>query len=118
MGIDVYMRWKGQSKDEKEAQFTGFSTVHGHIGYLREAYHGGPYATTALCGEDGGIVSASELKARLPEALKACEIRERTIYKGDDAAVAQRQKAFIDFVALAEQKEKETGEPVEIVVSG
>jgi hypothetical protein len=45
MGIDIYMRWKGQTDEETQAQFVGFSVVHGHVGYLREAYHGAPYAT-------------------------------------------------------------------------
>jgi hypothetical protein len=35
MGIDVYARWDGQTKYEEEKQYTGFSTVHGHVGYLR-----------------------------------------------------------------------------------
>ena len=45
MGIDIYARWNGQSSAEQQAQYTGFSIEHGHVGYLREAYHGAPYAT-------------------------------------------------------------------------
>jgi hypothetical protein len=29
----------------------GFSVEHGHLGYLREAYHGEPYATRVLVPE-------------------------------------------------------------------
>lgn len=36
MGIDVYIKWDHQSEEEREAQYTGFSNVHGHVGYLRE----------------------------------------------------------------------------------
>jgi hypothetical protein len=56
MGIDVYAKWDGQTEDEKKAQITGFSIVAGEVGYLREAYHGGPYATKVLfpeCFTDG-----------------------------------------------------------------
>ena len=51
MGIDIYARWKGQTEAEEQAQNTGFSAVHGHVGYLREAYHGEPYATRYLAAE-------------------------------------------------------------------
>src|SRR6266566_5106087 len=51
MGIDVYMKWKGQTEEEHKAQITGFSVMHGHVGYLREAYHGEPYATEVLFPE-------------------------------------------------------------------
>jgi hypothetical protein len=49
MGIDIYARWKGQTAEEKKAQLAGFSLEHGHVGYLREAYHGNPCATMYLC---------------------------------------------------------------------
>jgi hypothetical protein len=42
MGIDIYAEWRGQTDAESDAQVAGFSGVHGHVGYLREAYHGGP----------------------------------------------------------------------------
>ena len=51
MGIDIYMTWDGMTEDEKHAQYTGFSTTSGNMGYLREAYHGGPYATETLVPE-------------------------------------------------------------------
>src|ERR1051326_1589275 len=53
MGIDIYAQWHGQTKEEETAQITGFSTVRGHVGYLRESYHGEPYATKHLCAEIG-----------------------------------------------------------------
>lgn len=53
MGIDVYLEWDGMSKAENEAQCTGFATA-GAVGYLREAYHGGPYATRFLFREHWG----------------------------------------------------------------
>jgi hypothetical protein len=48
MGIDIYMHWDDQTDDERRAQYTGFDTTAGSVGYLREAYHGDPYATDTL----------------------------------------------------------------------
>jgi hypothetical protein len=38
MGIDVYIYWNGQTKKEKEAQYTGFDIRAGQVGYLRASY--------------------------------------------------------------------------------
>ena len=57
MGIDIYAKWDRMSRQEEAAQITGFSVEHGHVGYLREAYHGEPYATKVFVPqafEDGG----------------------------------------------------------------
>ena len=51
MGIDIYAQWDGMTAQEEAAQVTGFSIEHGHVGYLREAYHGEPYATKVLVPE-------------------------------------------------------------------
>ncbi len=50
MGIDVYMNWgNGPSYDGNyEEAFRGAN------GYLRESYHGGPYATVVLVPEAFG----------------------------------------------------------------
>jgi hypothetical protein len=137
MGIDVYARWKDQTEEEKNAQYTGFSTVHGHVGYLREAYHGSPYATQELMPEgfesrcpDQSIdckdcidkpcnpkVPAATLRERLPRVLEVVAERERRLYHSSDEDVARVQKSYTDFVELCERKEAETGEPVRIVVS-
>lgn len=124
MGIDIYARWRGQTEDERQRQYTGCSTVHGHVGYLREAYHGEPYATHHLCAEafESGTgvaaIPAATLRERLPRTLELVEERERTVYKETDRAAIDRVKAsFSDFVALCERKERETGEPVRITAS-
>ncbi len=39
VGIDIYLRWRGMTEEERAAQQTGDSVVQGHVGYLREAYH-------------------------------------------------------------------------------
>ena len=77
MGIDIYMNWDDITEDEKNAQITGFSTTSGHVGYLREAYHGGPYATETLVPEAfewvqeiGNLMSCAEMSGtELPDDL-------------------------------------------------
>jgi len=54
MGIDVYLSWVGLDDEDQAAQVTGFSTRAGEKGYLREAYHGGPYATHVMFPECWG----------------------------------------------------------------
>ncbi|MCP4493321.1 MAG: hypothetical protein GY820_39355 [Gammaproteobacteria bacterium] len=112
MGIDIYLRWDGQTEEEEEAQYTGFSCVHGHVGYLREAFHGEPYATHAFVAEafdgdqDGVAIPAATLRDRLPAAQEAT--RER--YEGCDF-VDEAAKSFADFAALAERLESEGKNP-------
>ena len=122
MGIDIYAHWKGQTAEEQEAQYTFFSVVHGHVGYLREAYHGEPYATRYLVAEafDAGEakIPAKVLRERLPQTLKLVWQRERHVYHETDTyEIVQVMNSFIAFVELCEQKEQETGEPVMIVAS-
>ena len=123
MGIDIYMRWDDMTDSEKEKQYTGFSIAHGHVGYLREAYHGGPYATQVLVPEafeaenSEAEIPASVLKERLDLAKQTVIERGQKVYKEvlteDDPSV----QAFADFVALAEQVESKTGKPVTIIAS-
>ena len=123
MGIDIYMKWKGQTGDEAGRQITGFSVTSGHVGYLREAYHGEPYATKVLVPEafeadgEGAHIPAAVLRSRLPETLLAAAEREQKVYKGEAQEGSPVLRAFVEFVELAERKEQETGEPVTIIAS-
>lgn len=124
MGIDIYARWSGQSEDEIKAQYTGFSIVHGRVGYLREAYHGEPYATEYLVREafeskDGTArVPSKTLRERLPRTLELVRERERVVYhEEDEDEIRKVMKSFTAFVELCERKERETGAPVTIVAS-
>lgn len=124
MGIDIYAEWRGQTEEEKEAQYTGMSVIYGHVGYLREAYHGEPYATRFLVREafessDGrASIPASVLRERLPETLTIVAERERKVYGAtDEAEITGVQKSFTQFVELCERKERETGEPMTIIAS-
>lgn len=124
MGIDIYARWKGQTERETEAQITGLSIEHGHVGYLREAYHGEPYATKYLLAEAFGSESAKAqipaevLRERLSHTLDLVRERERVVYhQTDEKEIEKVVQSFTDFVELCEQKEHETGEPVTIIAS-
>ena len=122
MGIDIYAEWDGMTEAEHDAQLTGFSVEHGHVGYLREAYHGEPYATKVLVPEafeEGrATIYAATLADRLPAVLVVAEARERTIYEATDPVEIERVlKSYRDFVALCERKEAETGEPCLIIAS-
>jgi len=129
MGIDIYARWKNQTEQEREAQITGFSLVSGHVGYLREAYHGEPYATqilvpeafaTNLAGDDrkyGPKIPAALMRARLPRAIAAAIERAKSVdgekLTEDDETV----QSFVEFVRLCEAKERQSGEPCRICAS-
>jgi len=86
MGIDIYiMREKAPTKDDKAELF---DINQGHVGYLREAYHGGPYATELLVPEafkteTGKIqISAAAMRNRLKEkqdATNAIRVREAEV---------------------------------------
>ena len=130
MGIDCYLvnpetnQIHAEEIGQEEAM--GFNPFSGHVGYLREAYHGGPYATKVLLPEawideeerdEGGAISieASTLRHRLPKTLEAAAIRNRENYANrDEDAVL---KSFKDFVDLAEDLEKENGKPCKFYVS-
>ena len=118
MGIDIYAEWNGMTDAEKKAQIV----ENGYAGYLREAYHGEPYATHVLVPESfetgSAAISAATLRERLPETLEVAEQREREIYGETDAgAISRVLKSFSDFVELCAQKEEETGEPCLIIAS-
>jgi hypothetical protein len=71
MGIDIFLRWNKMSNAAKQKQYSsGFSTTAGAVGYLREAYHGGPYATQIFFRE---AFEAENQKAKIPAAV----MRER-----------------------------------------
>lgn len=71
MGIDIYLEWDGMTEDDKQRQFEQvLSLGGGGSGYLREAYHGEPYATHILVRE---AFESDECKAAIPAAV----MRER-----------------------------------------
>jgi hypothetical protein len=122
MGIDIYAEWRGMTEEESNAQITGFDAAAGHVGYLREAYHGEPYATRVLVPEafekGEAAIPAGLLRERLPAALAAAEQREKTVYGETDPLEIQRVlDSFRNFVELCERKEAETGQPCRITAS-
>ena len=117
MGIDIYMRCDGMTEADRDKQRTPFDATVGDVGYLREAYHGSPYATKYLVEEafeDGAgdvHIPAKELRKRLPLTKDIVIQRAKEVYKEelteDDAVV----KAFEDFVKLGEALEEEGKKP-------
>jgi hypothetical protein len=82
MGIDIYLEWDGMEKEEKSAQATGFSITSGDVGYLREAYHGGPYATRILVRE---AFEAEDCRAQIPAEI----MRERLTHVTEPAMAGE-----------------------------
>lgn len=93
MGIDIYLRWPKQTKDEEKSQITGFSITSGNVGYLREAYHGGPYVTQFLVREAfesknaEADIQAKVMRDRLPVAVMLAIYREHVVYGEGERSV-------------------------------
>lgn len=165
MGIDIYLRWPEMSEEDEKNQYAS-TTLNGNFGYLRESYHGGPYATKILLreafesdngraeipaavmrerlthvtepviGANGGHLAATmlielmrgtgatverEVLSDITRPMTVEEaVRERCarLYPEDGAEYADAVvRSFQDFVALAEQKERETGRPCTVIAS-
>jgi hypothetical protein len=90
----------GASNGSPRSRCSGFSVVHGHVGYLREAYHGGPYVTKYLVAEafvakeHEAAIPAKTLRERLPIAVLMHIYRENKLYGGgkDPARIDEIQK--------------------------
>lgn len=120
MGIDIYAKWRGQINSEAKAQITGFDTTAGSKGYLREAYHGGPYATRFLVeeafesSENEAQISAGLLRERLPMAVLMTMYRHHKLYSnGDDPGEISEEDLKEQGVTLAEFIAKVNKEAVE-----
>jgi len=117
MGIDIYMRWEGMTEADREKQITGFDATVGDVGYLREAYHGGPYATKYLVEEafeDGAgdvHIPAKELRERLPLTKDIVIQRAREVYKEELTEDDEIVKSFENFVKLGEALEADGRKP-------
>jgi len=123
MGIDVYLKWTDMTKGDKQAEITGFDIYKGDVGYLREAYHGGPYATEVLVSENwdkqpkgGFAIANSVLQERLPLVVATAKARAKLIYKAQTEEQDMTAQAFIDFVAFHKEKE-DAGLNPKIVIS-
>ncbi len=124
MGIDIYAKWRGMTEEDKQKQYTGFSITAGGVGYLREAYHGAPYATRELVAEafdsetGTSAIPSATLRERLPKVLETVAERQRKVYPDEsEEDLKAVQDSFTAFVELCEKMEEVTGEPVEIVAS-
>lgn len=128
MGIDIYAKWASQSESDRGKQAAAWLSVDdGDVGYLREAYHGAPYATRVLVPEafdvatypDGAPISAATLRKRLRKTLSVARARQLLVYKEPAGSVDTRMvlQSFTDFVVFCEAKERETGTPCRIYAS-
>ena len=117
MGIDIYMRWDGMTEEDRDKQITGFDATVGDVGYLREAYHGGPYATHYLVEEafENGVgdvhIPAKELRKRLPLTKDIVIQRAKEVYEEELTEDDEVVKAFEDFVKLGEALEEDGRKP-------
>ena len=121
MAIDIYLGWKSEEEEQRTEEITYSRT--GDAGYLHEAYHGGLYVTEFLVPEvfrsetGDAEIPAAVLRERLPEALDLAEERLRTLYgETDPEVIADEKRTFIDFVELAEAKERALGEPCTVTI--
>lgn len=123
MGIDVYVQFDGQTKQESEAQITGFSITSGGVGYLREAYHGEPYATRYLvseafdANEGSAQIPAATLRERLAQTQALAIERAKKIYNETVTLESSEIKTFAEFVEYCERAEAKTGKPCTIIAS-
>jgi hypothetical protein len=76
MGFDIYLEWKGQTDEEKDAQITGWENA-GSAGYLRESYGQDSFGCELLFSEawkkrNGARakIQNSKLKERMPAVVK------------------------------------------------
>lgn len=112
MGIDVFLEWDGQEKEREEAagdKPQWCSAVDGHVGYLREAYHGGPYATKLLVRE---AFEADTCRAEIPAAVMRERLTNVTepVYGADGGHNLAAMLVTV-FKTLAENEENTAVEP-------
>jgi hypothetical protein len=99
---------RAKRRAEERAQITGHSVVQGHVGYLREAYDGEPYALECLVPEAferDAEIPAALVRSRLAQVLRIAAKRQATVYHraADDEASKEALKSFADFVDLCER---------------
>lgn len=97
MGIDIFLTWDGIEKRPQDDKIEIFSTTSGHLGYLRESYAGGPYATQILVRE---AFESDTCRCRIP----AAKMRARLTKKSRAARNCNGGHALSQAVAAAIQR--------------
>ncbi len=116
MGCDIYLKWKGMTKGDKNNQIKGFDITIGRFGYLRGAYSG-HVGYDAICilfadieWEEDWKVDINLLKANLKTLEKTLfKSRKKDFYSKDGKDL--EIQSYKDFVKLAEKLIKERKEP-------
>lgn len=116
MGLDVYLEWKGMSKDDKKKQYSGFDVTCGNVGYLRGAYNG-HIGYDAICilfdginWEKKWIVKIEILKANLQKLEEGFFKTHKEKFYNKDGKDLEIQ-SYRDFVDLAEKLIKQGKKP-------
>lgn len=118
MGIDVFLSWDGMTKEDREKQYTGFDTTMGRVGYLREAYHGGPYATRLMlpeafaadeqdCPEHTGRKGCHDYPFWGEEKHEGCECIERGVHIPTDVLIGRLEETCETVIRRAKEVYKE-----------
>jgi hypothetical protein len=102
VGIDIFLKWDGMENRPKDDKIEMFSTTDGHLGYLRESYRGGPYATQILVRE---AFESRTCIARIP----AAKMRARLTEKSQAATGCNGGHAIAMFMAQAVHDHKIAG---------
>jgi len=128
MGADIYLRWKDQTKEEEDAQITGFEeedaqitgfdVTCGKLGYLRGAYNGHVgwdaikqlFAGIKEFPYDNWVVDIKILKNNLDILEKTLFVTKRQEFYSLNGKELEIQ-SYRDFVALAEKKFNEGKKP-------
>jgi hypothetical protein len=115
MGADIYMKWKGMTKKDKDNQITGYNVSCGRYGYLRGAYNGHVGLDAIEMLFDGvdwkkdWKVDIKLLEANLKKLRKTLFIeRAKDFYGGKDG---KEQQSYKDFVKLARKLHDEGKNP-------
>lgn len=140
MGIDIYAEWGDESfhdradrevgrpdykADRETAKKQSALIYSGANGYLRESYHGRPYATREFVREAfeakdaTARIPASVLMGRLEKAAADTIQRYREVYdcepRSEETLWQMRQ--FADFARKVAEIERETGVTPNIIAS-
>jgi hypothetical protein len=98
VGIDIFLEWDGMKNRPEDDKIDIFSVTSGHLGYLRESYRGGPYATQILVRE---AFESPDCRCAIP----AAKMRARLTKKSRAAKGCNGGHAIALFMAQAVQKQ-------------
>lgn len=109
MGVDIFLKWTNMTPEETILQ------IYYNYGYIRESYSGSfNYPSHHLVPEafeEETEYDVEILRERLPKALVICD-RRCEDFGLSYSETNEYRKQYIEFVELAEWKQKLTGNGV------